>query len=296
MTVVGPVLVSTEPSRTAPLQHRLGRGRDALRLLGVGDRVALALFALVVAAATIGPMVVGTDPMARAGDAFLGPGSPGHLLGTDDGGRDNLVRLLVGLRVSLWSSLAVVAIAVTIGAAVGLLAGATGGAVDWLLMRVTDVFLALPGTLMAVAAAAALGAGLRTTLLAVAAVWWPWYARIVRNEVWALSSRPHVDAARMAGASGWRRARRHLLPGVWPPLLVTAALDVGAVVLVLAGLSFFGLGAPAPQPELGAMTARGTGYLLEYPWVPIVPAVGLAVLAFTSNLAGESVRALLERR
>lgn len=264
--------------------------------LGIGDRLALALFGAVALVTTVGPMLLSTKPNATSAEPFAGPGSAGHLLGTDESGRDMLVRLLVGTRTSLWSALAAVGAAMLVGAFVGLVAGAAGGVVDWVLMRVTDVFLALPGTLLAIAVVASFGASLRNTLLAVTAVWWPWYARIVRNEVWALSHRPHIDAARLSGVRGWRRARRHLLPGVWSPLFVTGSLDVGALVLVLSGLSFFGLGAPPPNAELGAMTARGLDYLLEYWWIPVLPAIGISILAFTANLAGEAVRSLLEKR
>jgi peptide/nickel transport system permease protein len=198
------------------------------------------------------------------------------------------------LRTSLWSTLIVIALAVLIGAIVGTIAGATGGWVDAVLMRVTDLFLAMPGTLLAIAVVAAYGASLRHTLLAVTAVWWPWYARIVRNEVWALSARPHLEAARLAGIGPWRRALRHLLPGVTGPVLVTAALDTGALLVTLSGLSFFGLGAPPPHPELGSMTARGINYLLEFWWIPILPALGVALLAFVANLVGEAARSRLE--
>lgn len=289
--------LSLPSPRTVAGRGRPRRRRMLARLarLRGGDRIALGLFALLVAVTTFGPLLMSTDPRATSADAFAAPGSAGHLLGTDESGRDLLVRLLVGTRTSLWSAIGAVAAAMVIGALVGLVAGAWGGWIDWLLMRVTEVFLALPGTLLAIAVVASFGASLRNTLLAVTAVWWPWYARIVRNEVWALSHRPHLDAARLAGVGPWRRARRHLLPGVWAPLFVTGSLDVGALVLVLSGLSFFGLGAPPPTPELGAMTARGLDYLLEYWWIPVLPALGISVLAFTANLAGEAVRSLTER-
>jgi peptide/nickel transport system permease protein len=169
-----------------------------------------------------------------------------------------------------------------------------GGVVDAALMRLTDLFLALPGPVLAIAVVVALGPSLPHTLLAVGVVWWPWYARVVRAEVRALMARPHVDAARLAGVKRSRLAMRHLLPGTVPAVLVTASLDVGNLVLTLAALSFIGLGAPPPAPELGAMVARGLPYLFGHPWVPLVPAVAVFVLAFAANLAGDGLRNLLE--
>jgi peptide/nickel transport system permease protein len=260
----------------------------------VSSPVTMLLAAAVVATSVVGPWLVAHSPTERVGKPFLAPGTGGFLLGTDESGRDLFSRLLFGLRTSLWSTLVVIAVAVLLGAIVGTIAGATGGWLDTVLMRITDLFLAMPGTLLAIAVVAAFGPSLRHTLMAVTAVWWPWYARIVRNEVWALSSRPHLEAARLAGIGPWRRATRHLLPGVTGPLLVTAALDTGALLVTLSGLSFFGLGAPPPHPELGSMTSRGINYLLEFWWIPVVPALGVAGLAFVANLVGEAARARLD--
>ena len=151
----------------------------------------------------------------------------------------------------------------------------------------------MPTTLIAIAVVAALGPGLTNTLIAISIFWWPWYSRIVRGEIVALAARPHVEAARLAGAGTWRVLTRYLLPGVWPSLLVAATLDVANVVLVLALLSFLGLGAPAPSPELGAMSARTLDSLTTAWWLPVLPAVVIFVLAFTANVAGDAVRTTL---
>ena len=143
---------------------------------------------------------------------------------------------------------------------------------------------------------AALGPSLQHLLIAVAIVWWPFYARIVRGEVRALAARPHLEAARLAGAGRFRLAFRHLLPGAVPSVIVTASLDVGALILTLASLSFLGLGAPAPTPELGAMSFRGLDYLFEYWWVPIMPALAVMLLTVVANLAGDGIRDLLGDR
>jgi peptide/nickel transport system permease protein len=179
---------------------------------------------------------------------------------------------------------------------VGLVAGASGGVTDTILMRTTDAFLALPAPVLAIAVVAALGPSFFHTLLAVAIVWWPFYARIVRGEVRALAARPSVDAARLAGVGRTRLWRKHLLPGALPTILITASLDVGGLLLTLAGLSFLGLGAPQPAPELGAMTAQGLTYLLSDWWVPVFPAIAVFFLAFVANIAGDSLRTLLTDR
>ncbi|MBA2573303.1 MAG: ABC transporter permease [Nocardioidaceae bacterium] len=202
---------------------------------------------------------------------------------------------MFGLRTSWLSAVAVIASAIVIGGATGLVAGARGGWVDALLMRLTDAFLALPGPVLAIAVAAALGASLRNTLIGIAVVWWPWYARLVRGEVRALAARPHVDAARLSGVSPMRLMFRHLLPGALPPIIVAASLDVQILVLTLAGLSFLGLGAPPPSPELGAMAARGADYLFASPWIPLAPGCAVFILAVAANLAGDGIRDLFDR-
>jgi peptide/nickel transport system permease protein len=161
-------------------------------------------------------------------------------------------------------------------------------------MRLTDAALALPGPLVALAVVAATGPGLRNTLLAVAATWWPWYARIVRGQVFSLVRRPHVEAARLGGIGRTRVAVVHVLPGTVGPVVVAASLDISVVILVISGLSFLGLGAPAPAAELGAMTARGLTFLFNAPWIAIAPGTALFLLGMISNFAGDATRDLLE--
>jgi peptide/nickel transport system permease protein len=233
------------------------------------------------------------DPIQPVGDLNLPPGSAGHLLGTDAIGRDLLSRVLWGVQASWLSALVVVGAGLLVGGLIGLVAGATGGWVDNVLMRLTDLFLALPGVLVAIAIVAALGAGLGHTLVGISIVWWPYYARIIRGEVRALAARPHVEAARLAGASRLRILRRHLLPGAVPTAIVTASLDIGNVVLLLAGLSFIGLGQLAPAPELGADTARSLSQLLAQWWVPVVPGLAVMVLSLIANLGGDALRGLV---
>ncbi|MFI7587344.1 ABC transporter permease [Spongisporangium articulatum] len=255
-----------------------------------------ALLVIVTLVALVARYLAPYDPVQPIGGLNLPPFSPGHLLGTDQIGRDLFSRTLIGIQVSWFSALAVVASGLLVGGTVGLVAGATGGWVDALLMRVTDLFLAMPGALVAIAIVAALGPGLGHTLLGVAVVWWPYYARIVRGETVALAARPHLEAARLAGAGRVRLVRRHLLPGVVPTAIVTASLDVGNVVVLLAGLSFLGLGQPAPAPELGADTARALSQLLSQWWVPGIPGLAVLLLSLVANVGGDGIRNLLPVR
>jgi peptide/nickel transport system permease protein len=275
--------------------------RRRLRDTAVGqvspvDWFAIGALAAVTILCVVVPWVAPHSATVPAGRPFIEPLHGGFWMGTDEVGRDVFTRVLYGLRSSWFSSLAVIASGVVIGGVVGLVAGAFGGWVDGALMRFTDIFLALPGPILAIAVVAALGPSLVHTLIAVAIVWWPFYARIVRGEIRAIASRPHLDAAQLAGASRMRIMRRHLLPGAVPATLVTASLDVGNLLLTLAALSFLGLGAPAPAPELGAMTARGLPYLLEHWWVPTMPGLGVLFLALIANLAGDGLRDLIGDR
>lgn len=235
------------------------------------------------------PHLAPYSAIVPSGDAFLAPSSH-HLMGTDQVGRDVFSRLLHGIRASWLSALAVVALSLVIGAAVGAVAGARGGFVDSALMRATDVFLSLPAPVLAIAIAAAMGSSLTHSLLAITIVWWPLYARLARADVRLLIGLPHYEAARVVGVSSSLLIVRHLMPGAVPRLLVAATLDLSNVVLVLASLSFLGLGAPAPAPELGAMSAQGLGWILQYWWVPVMPGLGVFALALIANICGDAMR------
>jgi peptide/nickel transport system permease protein len=276
-----------------------GRNRpqfEMLRRVGWLDRVALASFVFVTFIAIFAKAIAPYAPEATPGSAFLKPGTGGFLLGTDDVGRDIFSRVLFGIQSTWFSAFIVIASGVLIGGLIGLIAGATGGWVDSVLMRFTDIFLALPGPVLAITIVAALGPSLWHTLVAVMIVWWPLYARIVRGEIRALASRPHMEAARLAGAGPIRRMFRHLMPGAIPSTIVAASLDVSALIITLSSLSFLGLGAPAPAPELGAMSARGITYLIQYSWIPVIPALAVFFVAIVANLAGDGARDLMGDR
>jgi peptide/nickel transport system permease protein len=282
-----------------PLAPRLaGRRRAALAagLSARGVRGALLMLGAISLLALVAPLLA---PYGSSEIVSYGPlhaPSLHNLFGTDEIGRDVFSRVLNGIRTSWLSALVVIAIGAAFGGLVGALAGAVGGFVDLVLMRITDLFLALPAPVLAIAVIASLGPSLTHTLVALSIVWWPWYARIVRAEVRTQASRSHADAARLAGVGRARLVWRHLLPAAFAPVVVTMSLDVGNLILALAGLSFIGLGAPPPAPELGAMSARGLDYLFGHPWVPIAPAVAVALLALAANLFGDLLNRRLDQR
>ena len=279
------VLTPRAPERRLGLRRLFGG-------VGLLDRAGMIAFVLLLLIAIFAPLVAPYDPQTPAGPPLTPPGGD-FLLGTDQVGYDVFSRVIFGLRSSLLGAFVVILSGIVIGGLIGLAAGAMGGWVDSALMRTTDVFLALPAPLLAIAVVAAMGPGFVHTLLAVAIVWWPWYARIVRGELTALRSRPQAEAARLAGISRRRIWFRHLLPGALPSVLILASLDVGGMILILAGLSYLGLGAPAPAPELGAMSAQGLRFLLSSWWVPIAPAAIVAIVAFVANLIGDGIRDLM---
>jgi peptide/nickel transport system permease protein len=240
------------------------------------------------------PLLAPHDPLLPVGMPLQAPGKNGFLLGTDSIGRDILSRVLYGIRSSWFAALVVVSVGLFIGGLVGVIAGSAGGWLDSLLMRITDAFLSLPAPVLAIAVVAALGPSFVHTLFAVSLVWWPFYARLVRGEVARLAARPHVEAAKLAGVSHVRLAVRHLLPGAVPNALVAASLDLGTLILTLAALSFLGLGQSQPAPELGADSARNLSFFLQQWWVPVMPGLGVLVLALVGNIAGDCLRNLMK--
>jgi peptide/nickel transport system permease protein len=269
--------------------------RGYLRHLPRGAALAGAIALITVTVFTaIAPLLAPHDAEIPIDVPYLPPFSSGALLGTDQVGRDVFSRVLFGMQVSWLSALLIVAISACIGTVIGLLAGYVGGILDRLLMAVVDFFLALPAAILAIVIAAVLGPSLKNALIAIGILSWPYYARLVRAEIRSLIARPHVEAARMGGNGHGRIMFRHLLPGAWPVLLVTITLDLGGIIVILAGLSFLGLGRPSPAPELGAMASQGLPFLITNWWIPIVPATCVAVLALVANLAGDGLRNILK--
>ncbi len=214
-----------------------------------------------------------------------------HWLGTDDLGRDMLARLLFGARTALVVAFGVVALSVAIGVVIGAVAGYFGRWVDEALMRVTDTFLAFPPLLLAVLVAAALGASLRNTVIAIAVSWWPWYARLVRSQVLSLRERPYIKALRAIGVPHPRIIALHAVPNAMAPVWVQATADLGAALLTAAGLSFVGLGPRPPTADWGTMIAEGRQYVLSGQWwIAGFAGAAIVVVAMAFNLAGDVVR------
>jgi peptide/nickel transport system permease protein len=266
---------------------------DPLALTGV------AVIALLVVLAVFGPWIAPypgqgegeSDVAAR----MLTP-SVAHPFGTDGLGRDMLSRVIIGARPALAVSSLVVGLAMLIGVPLGALAGYRRGRVDALIMRVTDLFLAFPPLLLAMAIVAALGPGLDHAALALAISWWPWYARLARGTATSLRERPFVESARSMGVSEVTILRRHIVPNSLTPILVQATIDIGTVVLAAGSLAFLGLGASPPTPDWGLMVSDGRTYILDQWWLSAFPGLAIfaAVLAF--NLVGDLLLDLLDPR
>ena len=260
-----------------------------------GAMIGLVLVVLLLLLALAAPLIAG-DPLRQNLSARLqAPGSE-HLLGTDQLGRDVFSRTVWGSRISLAIGFLVVALSVVVGALVGLLAGVLGGFWDDLLMRLTDIFLAFPALILAMAISAALGPNLRNVMIAVAVVSWPSYARLMRAQILTLKGLDFVGAAQALGAGQGRVAWKHLLPNSVAPLLVQASFDVGAAILTAAGLGFIGFGAQPPTPEWGAMVSETRNFILEAPWASAAPALAILLTVLAFNLLGDGVRDILDPR
>jgi len=240
------------------------------------------------------PLVAPYDPLAQSAQLFLGP-SPTHLFGTDELGRDVFSRVLWASRLSLPLAFFLVAMAVAIGGVLGGLAGYFGGWVDEVVMRATDLVFAFPTIILAMAVTAALGPSLRNAVLAVLVVFWPAYARVVRGLVLSLGEADYVSASRLLGASSRRALLVDVLPNVAGPVLVLATLDLGNAVLLLAGLSFLGLGAQPPAPEWGSMVNTGTQYFQRW-WMGTFPGFAILSVVLAFNFLGDSLRDALDPR
>ncbi|WP_170285720.1 ABC transporter permease [Microbacterium rhizomatis] len=262
----------------------------------IGESIALFTLVGLIVVAVIGPMIAWYSPIVPSGAPFLPPGSSGHLLGTDNLGFDIGTRVVFGLRISLFAAVTVTVISAVAGMILGTVAAFIGGWLDSALMRVTDLFLAFPATIVAMAIAASLGSSLTSAMIGIAVVWWPMYARLTRGEVRRVINSPYVEAARMGGTRGVRLLVKHVLPSVVPTVLVTASLDVGAVVLTLASLSFIGLGTPAPAPELGLMASAGMQYILSAWWIAVIPGIAIALVALVFNYVGDGLRTVLRAK
>jgi len=281
------------------LQARLGRAYvawrrfTANRLAVIGLAIILGLIVLAVFAPVLAPHSPYVGDLANA--RLMTPG-PGHWLGTDDQGRDILSRLIYGSRLTLQVVVLVAVIAAPIGLLVGTVAGYAGGWVDAVLMRVTDIFLAFPKLVLALAFVAALGPGIGNAIIAIAITSWPPYARIARAETLTVRNSDYILAVRLMGASPWRIVLRHIMPLCISSLIVRVTLDMAGIILTAAGLGFLGLGAQPPLPEWGAMIASGRRFILDQWWVAAMPGFAILIVSLGFNLLGDGLRDALDPR
>ncbi len=281
------------------LQARLGRTYvawrrfTANRLAVLGLVIILGLVFLAIFAPLIAPHSPYVGDLAKA--RLMTPG-PGHWLGTDDQGRDILSRLIYGSRLTLQVVLLVAVIAAPIGLLVGTVAGYAGGWVDAVLMRITDIFLAFPKLVLALAFVAALGPGIGNAIIAIAITSWPPYARIARAETLTVRNSDYILAVQLMGASPWRIVLRHIMPLCISSLIVRVTLDMAGIILTAAGLGFLGLGAQPPLPEWGAMIASGRRFILDQWWVAAMPGFAILIVSLGFNLLGDGLRDALDPR
>ena len=230
------------------------------------------------------------DPYAQDLAQALKPPSAAHLMGTDIYGRDMFSRVLIGAQTSISSTFALVAIITIFGTAVGVICGYYGGGVDAFVMRISDICLAFPGLVFAMAVAAILNGGVQNAVIALALISWPKYSRIARSQTLSMKELPYIHASKLAGDTTLQVVFRHVFPNIVGPILVTAMLDIGTMMMEIAGLSFLGLGAQPPVAEWGSMMSSGRSMLQTYPWVVLAPGVAIFVSVVISNLLGDTIR------
>ena len=267
--------------------------RDRLAVIG------LVWIVLMVVVAVAAPWIAPYPDQGRGASdlqsRFEAP-SASHPFGTDNQGRDVLSRVIFGARIPLVISSVVAAAVLLIGPLLGGLAGYYGGWADEVIMRITDIFLAFPALVLAMAMVAILGPNLRNLALAIVVTWWPWYTRLVRGMAVSLRERPYVEAAKVMGVRDERIVLRHILPNAFGPVVVQITLDFGTVILEVAGLSFLGLGAKPPTPEWGLMVSEGVEYVLEQWWISVFPGLAIFLLVLAFNLVGDGLRDVLDPR
>jgi len=283
------------PAEAAKLPRgaALRRGLRANPLLVVGAVASTCIVVVALLAPLLAPFP-GDAGTATNPFAVLHPPSAQHWFGTDNVGRDILSRVLYGARISPLIALVVLLIAGAIGIPLGLAAGYFGGWLDEVIMRITDIFLAFPPLLLALAFAAVLPATLTTVIIAIAISWWPWYVRLIRGQAASVTGRPYIEACRALGIPRRRILLRHILPNSITPLIVQMSLDVGGVILTASALSFLGLGPQDPIPDWGLMVSEGQAYFPTAWWAVTFPGIAILLTAFAFNLLGDGLRDLLD--
>ena len=288
-----------DPSPASRRQARLGQmwlawlriRRNRLAMAG------LIIVGLLLVIAALAPWIAPHDPFVQnLGNRLKPPGTPGYWLGTDDFGRDILSRIIHGARITLYIIALVAVTAPVLGLLVGTVAGYFGGWIDAILMRLTDIFLAFPRLILALALVAVLGPGIENAVLAIALTAWPPYARIARAETLTVRNSDYIAAIRLQGASAPRIIAGHVVPMCLPSVIIRVTLDMAGVILIAAGLGFLGLGVQPPLPEWGLMISSGRKFLFEQWWVATMPGLAIFIVSLGFNLLGDGLRDVLDPR
>ena len=288
-----------DPSPSSRLQARAGQAwlgwlrlrRNPLAMLGL-----LIVLALVLMAA-FAPVIATHDPITQnLAERLKPPMTDGHLLGTDEFGRDIFSRIVYGARVTLYIVALVAVTAPVFGLLVGTVAGYAGGWVDQVLMRITDIFLAFPRLILALALVAVLGPGIENAVLAIALTAWPPYARVARAETLTVRNSDYIAAVRLQGAGPARIVWGHVMPMCLPSVIIRVTLDMAGVILTAAGLGFLGLGVQPPMAEWGLMISSGRKFLFEQWWVATMPGLAIFIVSLGFNLLGDGLRDVLDPR
>ncbi|WP_299923496.1 ABC transporter permease [uncultured Pelagimonas sp.] len=257
--------------------------------------VGLGILVMLVFIAAAAPIIAPHDPFVQDLGNRLAPlGTEGHIFGTDSLGRDILSRLIYGARITLYIVALVALIAPVVGLLVGTVSGYVGGWPDLILMRITDIFLAFPRLVLALAFVAALGAGIENAVLAISLTAWPPYARMARAETLTIRTSDYISAIKLQGAGPFRIITKHIWPLCISSLIVRVTLDMAGIILAAAGLGFLGLGAQPPSPEWGAMISEGRRFILDHWWVATMPGLAIFTVSLAFNLLGDGLRDVLD--
>jgi peptide/nickel transport system permease protein len=297
MTVISRawLLSETPESRSHAAWVRRYRGWLQFRANGLA-MAGLVVVIVMVLASLAAPLLTSQDPSAQDLANRLAPPSAAHWLGTDELGRDMYARILYGGRITLGMVVAVVLLVSPVGLAVGSIAGYLGGVADRILMRITDVFLAFPRLVLALAFVAALRPGITSAIIAIALTAWPPYARLARADTLTVRRTDYIAAVRLTGAGAGRIILRHVVPLCLSSVIVRITLDMSGIILTAAALGFLGMGAQPPMPEWGTMIASSRAYILQQWWVPTIPGVAILVASLAFNLLGDGMRDVLDPR
>ncbi len=287
------LLTDTPESRRQAAWGRAYRGwllfrRNKLAMAGLVTTIVL------IVASLAAPWITPYSPSAQDLANRLAPASASHWFGTDELGRDLYTRVVYGGRITLGMVVAVVALVAPVGLLVGSVAGYLGGIVDKVMMRLTDVFLAFPRLILALAFVAALKPGITSAIFAIALTSWPAYARLARADTLTIRGTDYIAAVRLTGASAGRIVLRHVVPLCLSSVIVRVTLDMSGIILTAAGLGFLGMGAQPPTPEWGTMIASARGYILQQWWVPTIPGLAILIASLAFNLFGDGMRDVLD--